>query len=184
MIHLYLHPIPRFWVASLAVIAVVAITGSFYFGGTAHKSDLQLILAAVAVTMAISAILAERGDGQFLKVLFWGTYISLLLLMKSSYWVWELGEAYPVKPVAAMIQRGTEANAHIYTSFAYHRPSLDFYSHRTVISVSSTQLQDYWQHDKQSYFLLDRSAIQNLQQKSMKLVDQVSGWTLVTNNAK
>ena len=175
---------PRFWVASLAVIAVVAIAGSFYFGGTAHKSDLQLILAAVAVTMAISTILAERGDGQFLKVLFWGTYISLLLLMKSSYWVWELGEAYPVKPVAAMIERGTGAKAKIYTSFGYHRPSLDFYSHRAVIPADSTQLQDFWQNQKQSYFLLDRSALKNLQQKSMKLVDQVSDWTLVINDTK
>jgi hypothetical protein len=37
--------------------------------------------------MTLAAILAERGNGQFLKVLLWGSYISLLLLMRSNYWV-------------------------------------------------------------------------------------------------
>ena len=110
---------PRAWVASLAILAVVASAGSIYFSwGTTPKTDLQMIFAAVALTMTLAAILAERGDGQFLKILFWGSYISLLLLMKSNYWVWELWEAYPVKPVAAMIAAGkssSEEDLHIFS---------------------------------------------------------------------
>jgi len=125
---------PRTWVAGLSILAVVASAASIHFSwGIAAKTDLQLIFAAVALTMIMGAILAERGDGQFLKILFWGSYISLLLLMKSNYWVWELWQAYPVKPVAAMIEKANPAAKKIYTSFPYHRPSLDFYSDRHYV---------------------------------------------------
>ncbi|GAX37462.1 glycosyl transferase family protein [Nodularia sp. NIES-3585] len=82
---------PRTWVAGLSILAVVASAGSIYFSnGTVQKTDLQLIFASVALTMTLAAILAERGNGQFLKILLWGSYISLLLLMKSNYWIGEL----------------------------------------------------------------------------------------------
>ncbi|MFH7030144.1 MAG: ArnT family glycosyltransferase [Heteroscytonema crispum UTEX LB 1556] len=179
-----LSPYPRPWVAGLGLLAVVAGAGSIYFSwGPESKSDLQLIMAAVAGTMALAAILAERGDGQFLKVLFWGSYVSLLLLMKSNYWVWELGEAYRVKPVAAMIQRANPPTKKIYTSFSYHRPSLDFYSDRTIIPATGGELQYYWQYNGQPYFLLDAATRKNLPLESAKILGQAHGWTLVTKNA-
>lgn len=174
---------PRSWVATLTVMAVVATGGSIFFSlGTTPKADLQLIFAAVAATMALAAILAEQGDGQFLKILFWGTYVSLLLLMKSHYWVWELGEAYPVKPVAAMIQQANPAVTKIYTSFGYHRPSLNFYSDRNIIPASPDELQYYWQYDRQPYFLLDGDALKNLHLKSVAVVNQAEGWRLITKD--
>jgi 4-amino-4-deoxy-L-arabinose transferase-like glycosyltransferase len=174
---------PRPWVAGLSILAVVASAGSIYFSwGTTPKADLQLIFAAVALTMTLAAILAERGDGQFLKILFWGSYISLLLLMKSNYWVWELWEAYPVKPVAAMISQVNPSVKKIYTSFPYHRPSLDFYSDRTIIPASLGELQYYWHYSSQPYFLLNASAFNNLQLESMKLVDEAEGWRLITKD--
>jgi 4-amino-4-deoxy-L-arabinose transferase-like glycosyltransferase len=174
---------PRLWVTGFAILAVVASAGSIYFSwGTAPKTDLQLIFAAVAVTMTLAAILAERGDGQFLKILFWGSYLSLLLLMKSNYWVWELSEAYPVKPVAAMITRANPAVRKIYTSFPSHRPSLDFYSDRTIIPASPGELKYYWHYSGQPYFLINASAINNLQLESLKLVDEAEGWKLVTKD--
>ncbi len=79
---------PRIWVAGLSILAVVASGGSIYFtSGALPRTDLQLIFASVALTMTLAAILAERGNGQFLKVLLWGSYVSLLLLMKSNYWI-------------------------------------------------------------------------------------------------
>ncbi|WP_193197076.1 ArnT family glycosyltransferase [Nostoc sp. MG11] len=174
---------PRTWVAGLAILAVAASAGSMYFSwGTAPKTDLQLIFAAIALTMTLAAILAERGDGQFLKILFWGSYLSLLLLMKSNYWVWELSKAYPVKPVAAMIVQANPAVKKIYTSFPYHRPSLDFYSDRTIIPASPGELKYYWHYSGQPYFLLNASTANNLQLESMKLIDQAEGWKLVTKD--
>jgi len=174
---------PRSWVAGLAILAVAASAGSIYFSwGTTPKTDLQLIFAAVALTMTLASILAERGDGQFLKILFWGSYISLLLLMKSNYWVWELSEAYPVKPVAAMIVRANPATKKIYTSFPYSRPSLDYYSDRTIIPASVGELQYYWHYNGQPYFLLHTSVFKNLQLESIKLIDQTEDWKLVTKD--
>ncbi|MFM6312825.1 MAG: phospholipid carrier-dependent glycosyltransferase, partial [Dolichospermum sp.] len=82
---------PRAWVTSLAILAVFASVGSLYFSWrTIDKIELQIIFAAVTLTMTLTAILLERGDQQFLKILIWGTYISLFLLMRSNYWMWEL----------------------------------------------------------------------------------------------
>ncbi|AKG20613.1 ArnT family glycosyltransferase [Calothrix sp. 336/3] len=178
---LLLNIYPRSWVIILALLGVIATGGSIYYGwGTTGKPDLQLILAAVAATMALSAILVERGDGQFIRVLFWGSYVSLLLLMKSNYWVWELGERYEVKPVAAIVQQGTPVGSKVYTSNPEHRPSLDFYSDRHVIPASVNELKYNWQLNPHPYFLLDESALHNLDLPQMQLIDQAGSWTLVT----
>ncbi|MBD2446036.1 glycosyltransferase family 39 protein [Nostoc sp. FACHB-152] len=174
---------PRSWVITLSILAVVASAGSIYFSwGIPPKTDLQLIFAAIALTMILAAILAERSDGQFLRILFWGSYISLFLLMKSNYWVWELSETYPVKPVAAMISRAKLPVKKIYTSFPYHRSSLDFYSDRTIIPATLGELQYYWYYNGKElpYFLLNSDALQNLQLDSIKVIDQAEGWKLIT----
>ena len=179
----FLSSYPRPWVAGLAILAVAASAGSIIVTwDSAPKTELQLIFAVVALTMTLAAILAERGDGQFLKILFWGSYISLLLLMKSNYWVWELSDAYPVKPVAAMIVRAHPAVKQIYTSFRYKRPSLDFYSDRTIIPASLSELQYYWRYNGQPYFLLHVSVYNNLQLDSMKVIDEAEDWQLVTKD--
>jgi len=175
---------PRPWVTSLAILAVVASGSSIYFSwGNIAKTELQIIFAGVALTMILAAILAERNDGQFLKILIWGSYISLVLLMKSNYWLWELTEAYPVKPVAAMIAQSNPAVREIYTSFPYHRSSLDFYSDRTIIPASIGELQYYWQYNQNPYFLLNTPALDNLQLKSIKLIDRTEGWQLITKDS-
>jgi 4-amino-4-deoxy-L-arabinose transferase-like glycosyltransferase len=80
---------PRAWVTSLAILAVVASAGSIYFSWrTVDTVELQIIFAAVTLTMTLAAILLERGDKQFLKILIWGTYVSLFLFMRSNYWPW------------------------------------------------------------------------------------------------
>ncbi|MTJ54306.1 glycosyltransferase family 39 protein [Anabaena sp. UHCC 0253] len=176
---------PRAWVTSLAILAVVASAGSIYFSWrTLAKAELQIIFATVALTMTLAAILAERGDRQFLKVLIWGSYLSLFLLMRSNYWIWELNTAYPVKPVAAMIAKTNPAVQEIYTSFPYHRPALDFYSDRTIIPVSTGDLEYFWQYHSQPYFLINKSTLKNLQIKSIKVVDQVEDWQLITKDSK
>jgi len=172
---------PRSWVAGLSILAVMASASSMYFSwGVPPKTDLQLIFAAVAITMILAAILAERGDSQFLKILFWGSYISLFLLVKSNYWAWELSEAYSVKPVATMISRVNPAVKKIYTSFPYHRSSLDFYSDRNIIPATVGELQYYWHYNSNPYFLLNTAALHNLQLESMKVIDQAEGWKLIT----
>ncbi|MBF2063969.1 MAG: glycosyltransferase family 39 protein [Calothrix sp. C42_A2020_038] len=174
---------PRLWITGLGILAVVATGGSIYYSfASPIKPDLQLIFAAVAGTMALGAILAERGDAQFLKVLLWGTYISLLLFVKSNYWVWELNENYPVKPVATMIQRANPPSQ-IYTFSDQHRPSLDFYSNRTIIAVNKpSELEYYWQYNGQPYVLLQEADQGKLKLNAVEIVARAEGFLLVTKS--
>lgn len=173
---------PRPLVAFLALLAVGAIVGILYFSPWSPASDwdVQLISVAVAETMTLAAVLAARGNRLFLLILFWGMYVSLLLLMTSRHWVWELAEAYPVKPVAAMIQSGTPTNQKVYTSYPYGRPSLNFYSDRQIIPAATSELQDHWQQHPQPYLLLDQSKLGNLTLESVKRIGTAEGWTLIT----
>ncbi len=176
---------PRPWVVILGVMAVAATAGGIYFScGSIPKLELQIICGAVAVTMALATILIHQGDSQFLKILIWGSYVSLLLFVNSNYWIWELNEAYPVKPVAQMIQQAKPTANNIYTSFSYHRPSLDFYSEHQVLPASFSELQYYWQYKEQPYFLLDELTLQNLQLDSIKIVGQTQGWTLLKKEVR
>lgn len=175
---------PRAWVVILAVLAGAGWAGSIYFGFFSLKPELDLvvILAAVAVTMTLAALLAVRRDLQFVVILFWGMYVSLMLLMTSEHWVWELAEAYPVKPVAQMIQQSDiPVGNKIYTSYPYNRPSLNFYSDRQVIPKSPEELKQLWQQDSSPYLLLDPKTLQNLNLEQVKQMGSVpENWLLIT----
>jgi 4-amino-4-deoxy-L-arabinose transferase-like glycosyltransferase len=177
---------PRYASAFLTLLAMVGWVASLYYSlwNSAPDWELQWILAAVAGTMTLSAWLAVWGERQFLTVLVWGMYISLLFFLTSRHWVWELAEAYPVKPVAVLIQTHTPPRQEIYTSFAYNRPSLDFYSDRRVISTTSSQLQQRWQQQPQPYLLLDRPTLEALKLPDVKSLGQASGWTLITRGSR
>lgn len=168
-------------IAILTLLAMIAWGGSLYFSPLSPAKDfqVQLISTCTALTMTIAAILAQKRDRQFIIILFWGCYLSLALFVTSRHWVWELAEAYPVKPVAALIQSNTPINNKIYTSFPYHRPSLSFYSDRQIISATNEELQLYWQQHAKAYFLLDEPAIKSLQLKSVQQLGTREGWSLV-----
>jgi 4-amino-4-deoxy-L-arabinose transferase-like glycosyltransferase len=165
----------------LALISIIAWGGSFYFSPLSPASDfqVQLISTCLGLTMTTAAILSWGRDRQFIVVLFWGCYLSLALFVTSRHWVWELAEAYPVKPVAALIQNQTPAKQKIYTSFPDRRPSLDFYSDRQVVPASSEELQQHWQQQSNPYFLVDVNTLKNLNLKSVQQLGTREGWTLI-----
>lgn len=175
-----LSPLPRFWVVMLSILALISAVASTYYSWNSSPSELQLIFAALSVTMALAALRAQRSDKQFIKVLLWGTYVSLLLFVKSNYWVWELNEDYAVKPVVQMVAQANPGVTPIYISSTHNRPSLDFYSEGTIKPASSDELKYYWQHDKKPYFLLDENSLKNLPLDSIEVIDKQEGWTLVT----
>jgi 4-amino-4-deoxy-L-arabinose transferase-like glycosyltransferase len=166
--------------AILTILALISWGGSLYFSLLSPAKDLQLqiILTCIALTMTIAAILAQECDRQFIVILFWGSYLSIALFVTSRHWVWELAEAYPVKPVAAMIQSNTAINQKIYTSFSYHRPSLDFYSDRQVIPATNNELQQYWQQSN-AYLLIEPTKLKSLGLKSVQRLGTREGWTLI-----
>ncbi|MBE9181748.1 glycosyltransferase family 39 protein [Oculatella sp. LEGE 06141] len=172
------------WFGAFVLLAAAGWIGMLYFGmwSDTPEPDLQVVLASVGLTMTAAAVLVVRQNPQFIAVLLWGMYISLLLLMVSEHWIWELAESYPVRPVAAIVQQHTPPGTKIYTSYEYSRPSLNFYSDRQVIALSRRQLQQRWQKDLQPYFLLDEAATAALALDSSKVLETVQGWTLLTKD--
>ena len=174
--------------AILGVLAVVAAAGCAYFGGwlrfggsgMAIERDLQLMLMFVVLTMTISAVLLHRKDRQFLLVLIWGTYVTLLVFVASDNWVWELAEDYPVKPIAEIVRTGTPAGQQVFTSHRLPRPSLNFYSERQVIVADSVTLQEKWQSLPQPYFLLEKPVLKHLGLQNAEIVKTAEDWVLVT----
>jgi 4-amino-4-deoxy-L-arabinose transferase-like glycosyltransferase len=178
-------PIPRFWTTSLVLLGSLVSFGCVYFAVFAPERPwLILILASLALTCGIAALLIQQRDKQFIAILFWGMYVSILLFVSSPDWLWELNEAYPVKPVAAAIKKHVPVKEKVYTNFSYHRPSLDFYSDRQVQPANLEELKKIWHRSSHPYFLIDKSSLPSLQLLSVKRLDSVENWLLVTKNAK
>jgi 4-amino-4-deoxy-L-arabinose transferase-like glycosyltransferase len=169
---------PRIWSRGLLLMALGAIAFGVYFGIVVEGADrsLAVMFASVALTMTLAAILVARRDQQFILMLFWGTYISMLLFMTSPYWIGQLQEAYPVKAVAAILNRQTLKGQVIYASFPSPRPALEFYSDRQVIPASDTELRKRWEREQSPYLLLDTNTQKRLNLKSARSLGKVSGW--------
>lgn len=175
-------PYSPLWMGWFSLLALAGWAGTIYFGwmSSPPEPDLELIMTIVGVTMTIAAVLVVRNNPQFIAVLIWGTYVSLLLLMGSNHWVWELAETYPVKPVAALVQKHTPPGETVYTSYPDNRPSLNFYSDRQVIPASADRLQQRWHKDATPYLLLDEAALKTLKLPSKQVIGSMEGWSLVT----
>lgn len=141
---------PRIWLGLLGLLTLVAVVGCAYFsgvlgflgtflgltgpGGGADRW-IAIALGLVAAGMALSAGLLGRGDAQWILVLAWSWYLGLLVLMASPSWVFELGEAEAVQPMAAVIRARPQPGLPVYTMNPIERPSLSFYSETRVIPL-------------------------------------------------
>ncbi|MBR8826871.1 MAG: glycosyltransferase family 39 protein [Gomphosphaeria aponina SAG 52.96 = DSM 107014] len=171
--------LPRTWTRFLGLLALVASIFSVYF----RFSDLSLmvICGLVSLTLGIAAVLIQQRDLQFIPLLFWGMYVSLLLFVSSPHWIWELNEAFPVKPVATLIRLKTPEHQVVYTSFDYERPSLNFYSDRRVIPVSNEELQTHWLQDDGVYFLVEAETLSALNLEAVQILGTAQQqWQLIT----
>ncbi|WP_413163520.1 ArnT family glycosyltransferase [Capilliphycus salinus ALCB114379] len=182
-------PLPDKFTPIFALLSLVGLLGCLYFANlipafavSQPEFDLQLTLAALSLTFALTTLLLYRKDRQFLIVLFWGMYVSLILFVSSDNWVWELAEDYPVKPVAALVQQNTSVEDSIYTSHPYSRPSLNFYSDRKIKALGDEELKQKWSVSPHPYFLLDDASLKRLQRPQVKTLGTVSGWTLITKS--
>ncbi len=181
-------PLPDQFIPVFVLLTVVGWLGCLYFGNLipllpieGSEMDIQITLAALSITFALTTLLLYRKDRQFIIVLVWGMYVSLILFVSSNNWVWELAEDYPVKPVAALVERGTSPNDLIYTSHPYSRPSLNFYSDRKIRSLPDEDLKLKWQ-STHPYFLLDKATLKRLQLDSVQAVGSTPELILIKKN--
>ncbi|NEU78117.1 glycosyltransferase family 39 protein [Nostoc sp. UIC 10630] len=169
----------RSWTIFLAIISIAGLGGCVYF--FIKKQPILIVMTIVLViSMGIAAWLVKQRNRNFIPVLFIGMYLVLTLLVSSQSWIWELNEAFPVKPVAALIRANVLPGTQIYTSFAYSRPSLDFYSDCKVTATTVPLLQKMLSN--KSYLLLDNEALQQINLTGSKIIGAVNGFTLITKN--
>lgn len=174
----------QIWFMILVVLATAGWIGAIYFmrWATPVEFELGLILAIAGAAFTMAAFLLVRQNPQFITVLAWGTYLALVMLMLSPHWAWELAEAYPVRPVAAMIQAQAPAGQEIYTSYPYNRPSLNFYSQRQILPASEKRLKQIWRKQANPYLLVDHSSLAALGIKPGRVVGNAGDWLLITKD--
>lgn len=165
------------WVVLFAILAIAGLGGCVYFTTTEPQPILVVMSLVLAVTMAIVAWLVSRSDRRFIPVLFAGMYAVLFLLMSSQLWIWELNEAFAVKPVAALIRQQVPPGTKIYTSFAYSRPSLDFYCNCQVIPADISLLQQ----KESSYWLLDNKILGKINLSGKQVLGKADNFSLVSS---
>lgn len=171
----------RTWTIFMAIFTLAGLGGCVYF--FIKKQPILIVMSIVlAISMSIAAWLIKQRDRNFIPVLFIGMYLVLTLLVSSQSWIWELKEAFPVKPVADLIRANVPPGTTIYTSFPYSRPSLDFYSDRKVVSASVAVLKE--QFDNKSYLLLDNTTLQQITLSKYKLLGTADNFTLISPSTK
>jgi 4-amino-4-deoxy-L-arabinose transferase-like glycosyltransferase len=158
-------------------LAVAGLGGCVYFILAEPEPVLIVMGIVVALTMGLAAWRVKQNNPSFIPILLVGMYLALGLLMTSNVWIWELNEAFPVKSVGALIREQTPPKATIYTSFAYRRPSLDFYSDRAVIPAPPPTLQQL--SSSSAFLLLDRATLAALPLRDRVSLGTAEGFTLI-----
>ncbi|HLP88784.1 MAG TPA: glycosyltransferase family 39 protein [Nostocaceae cyanobacterium] len=165
------------WAGFLAVIALAGLGGCVYFGVVNTQLILIVMSIVLTVTMSVGAWLIIQRDRLFIPVLFSGMYLVLLLFVSSQSWIWELNEAFAVKPVASLILQHLPARTKIYTSFTYSRPSLNFYCDCQVIPATATDLPKLWSN--QSYLLLENQILEQINLPNSQILGTAGRFTLI-----
>lgn len=168
---------PKFLKYIFGVLAITLLGGGIYLAYTDPQPPLLLLALNGVIMFSIVNRLWPKYPQRILLTIIIGTYGCLFFLMNSQSWVWEINEAFAVKPVATLIQNTTPPQTTIYTSFSYHRPSLDFYSDRPVLPASPDQIQILTQSDH--YLLLDSASYSNIQSFPHQLLGKTPDFYLV-----
>lgn len=161
----------------LIVGSLASLGGGAYFSIKTNNFQILILSILIGITFALSYVNFLQNNHNFIFTLFVGLYLSLSIFFRSDLWIWELNESFPVKPVATLIKENTPANTVIYTSYAYSRTSLDFYSDRQVIAQNLEEL-------KKSaaisfYFLLDPLTLEKLNLNKYKILGNTQDFILI-----
>lgn len=170
------------WASGFGSLAIVAIGGLGYFLLVESQLDLVLVCGTFAATLIAAAVTVLQRSGQFIPILIWGMYLTLLGFMSSDNWVWELAEQPPVKPIAELVQKHTPAHQTIYTTYSLNRPSLEFYSDRRIIPTTAQALSEMATPPSGLTVLIpssDLAPVQAIANKSFKPVAQIQDWAIV-----
>ncbi len=144
------------------LLSTLVLVGAVYLLVKNPQPLLISLAVVLGVTFGMTAERVKKKQPYGFEILAGGLYLGLCLFMLSPSWVWEINEAFAVKPVASLIREHTPMNQIVYTSFAYSRPSLDFYSTRKVLSVDLATLEQMSQDGQKHYLLVTPSVLERL----------------------
>ena len=116
---------PRWSVGPLVLIAIAALGGGVYLGIADQQPTLIAIGIALGVSIGWTSWQLWQRRWRWCLTLMTGLYLTLVLLMGSDFWLWELNEAFAVKPVAVMVNQYVPPEAEVVTTFNYGRPSFE-----------------------------------------------------------
>ncbi|MDJ0597923.1 MAG: glycosyltransferase family 39 protein [Crocosphaera sp.] len=171
---------PRWLIFSLFFLTALTIIGGIYLWQETQELLLLLMSITLGLTCLLTAQKIKNNENYFIIILIVGLYISLSLFIVSKSWIWELNEAFEVKPIATLIKDNTPPKTIIYTSFDYSRPSLDFYSDRQILAEDHKTLEK--RASISSYLLLDQETFDNLKLTNVKILGEVNGFVLISTN--
>ena len=160
------------------LLSIIFWMAAIYYAFFNQPRDISLFSIALllATTFTISTVLIARHSAYFILSLAVGLYITLLTFFNTPHAIWELAEAYPVKPVATLIRENTPAKTTVYTTYPYYRPSLNFYSNRLVIPISETQLKEKLSDSERVYLLVSEDSPQI---PDSELIEAIAAWRIV-----
>lgn len=167
---------PSFIGYLLAVTTVLVLIAGLYLGITEKQGLIMAIAIVLASGFGYAVWHYFQGSPRFVWGIVGGLYGGLCLLMLSPLWNWEVNEAFAVPPVGDLIKQQTPAKTLIYTSFAYSRPSLDFYGDRQVVAENDERLRQLARQG--NYLLLDPAAQERLALQDLQWRGQAGEFTL------
>ena len=170
-----------FALISVLVTAAIAFNWPINWLSNQERPFALLILFFLSFTLIMSADLMDRHRTEFIPILMWGIYVSLVLFVNTPFGVGGFSTEYPVKPIANLIQKAVPKNQPVYTSFPRERSSLNFYSNHPVIPAETKELLKYWKENKSPYLLVDGETLSKLEKSSVKMLgESVSDFYLIT----
>ena len=175
--------LPLAWGYLLGLFSVVGAAGIVYTSpwGGEPSFALAMTFLVLMVTTGLAALFVFRQQTRFIPTLIVGLYIALLFFVNSAHWVWELGESFPVLPVADLIRDNVPPGAAVYIDYDYDRPSLNFYSAHRVQAQTSAELRDLWESSSPAYLVVqDPEPFQAASSQYTEL-GQTPDWTLIAN---
>lgn len=169
----------RAGVFMLAPLSLAAIAGSLFFTplGPDPLPAITAASAIIAVGLGSAFVLARRRDSRFCGAIAASAFAALLLLVLSDRWVWELGEDFPVTPVARLVRDNLPADSAVRLVHRHGRPSLNYYSGRKIDAATLKDLKES-DPDGDTFWLVGLEAVEGLVPPAT-VVAKADGWALV-----
>ena len=158
------------------------------------KMGLAAGLGLMVMSCGAVMVLGLKGRrSEAISVLAWGTYVALLVLVNSPQCISMImnPSVPPVKSVAQMITKRVPLHQVIYTD-GQRRSSLDFYSDRSVVPATMTQLEQHLTEDPTPFLLMElenvNQLVKRLPRSTIKFLSQIRAtfqgrstiWALIT----